>query len=204
MVHEHPAHIREHAFPKKADQQKFHSFRKVFLSEFPLLFQLGEKFAGTLDGTRDELGKKRNEQREIAEVFLRLEIPAIDVDDIRQRLKRIKRDSDGQENIQGNIVYLSAEQPNHARQVLQQEIDVFEKDQNAQTKDDRYRKPQLLDLLFLRSGNQKRTEIRHQTRHEHEKTQPDVPAHIEKVRRGEKHYPTETMRKNPIQKDRYR
>ena len=172
MVHEHPAHIREHAFPKKADQQKFHSFRKVFLSEFPLLFQLGEKFAGTLDGTRDELGKKRNEQREIAEVFLRLEIPAIDVDDIRQRLKRIKRDSDGQENIQGNIVYLSAEQP--------------------------------LDFLFLRSGNQKRTEIRHQTRHEHEKTQPDVPAHIEKVRRGEKHYPTETMRKNPIQKDRYR
>ena len=81
---------------------------------------------GAFDGPSHELGKIGDIQREISEMTLGLEIAAIDVDDIRQRLKGIKRDSDGQNYVQNDIVLLGVKQPYDSRHALQNEVDVFE------------------------------------------------------------------------------
>src|SRR5215831_14040683 len=62
--------------------------------------ELWEELVRAHDGARDEVRKKRDEEREVTEVRLRLALPAIDVDHVAYGLERIKRDSDRQHEIQ--------------------------------------------------------------------------------------------------------
>ena len=52
------------------------------------------------DRPRDQMRKKRHEHGELNQVFGRLDLAAINVDDVTHRLKRVKRDADRQNELE--------------------------------------------------------------------------------------------------------
>jgi hypothetical protein len=65
-----------------------------------LRLNLGKQIAGSLNRACDKLGKKRNKGRVFSEMTLSLYAAPVHINDIAERLKRIKRNSDRQKQIQ--------------------------------------------------------------------------------------------------------
>ncbi len=62
--------------------------------------KLRKKIARPHNWPGDQLRKKRNGQHEIAQRFRRLQDAAINVERVRERMKRVKGNADGQKNVE--------------------------------------------------------------------------------------------------------
>ena len=98
------AEIGDDALAEKAAEQDAHARRHVLPVQLMLRAQLRDEVARLFDGARHQLGKIGDEQRIVAEVLLRTEVPAVDVDDVGEGLEGVKGDADGQENVQREAV----------------------------------------------------------------------------------------------------
>lgn len=130
-----------------------------------------------------------------------LEIPAIDVDDVREGLKSIKGNSHGENHVEHDVVLSGAEQPYDARHAFQNKIYVFEKYEQTQTNHERDGKPYLFRPLLLCGVDSERRRISGQRGDENQSDQPHVPAHIKQAAGGEQEYPSSLVRQQPVQKD---
>ena len=91
-------HLQEES-PDHQDGALGHAFRVPQLLFVSVLY-LGQQVFRTLDGSRHELREERHEQRVAQQVLLRLRVAAVHVDDVAQRLERVERDADGQQQVE--------------------------------------------------------------------------------------------------------
>ena len=91
-------HLQEEA-PDHQDGAPGHPLRvPQFL--FVGVLHLGQQIFRALDGSRHELGEEGHEQRVAQQIALGLRVAAVHVDDVAQRLERVERNADGQQQVQ--------------------------------------------------------------------------------------------------------
>ena len=192
------AEIGDDALAEKAAEQDAHTRRHVLPVQLMHRAQLRDEVARLFDGARHQLGEIGDEQRIVAEVLLRTEVPAVDVDDVGEGLEGVKGDADGQEDVQREAVDAHRKEIQKVDGALQEEIEIFEKDEDAEADDERRRQPELFDPLALRALDEERRRVGYARRPRDEKDEPCVPAHVEVIARREQPDPARLLRQQPI------
>ncbi len=141
-----------------------------------LLFELGNQSGDASDGSGERRGEERN-RRQVGEIAgSRLGVPAVDVDGVGERLKRVE--GDAQREYPAPLRRVAA---GKARIVLEEERHVFERRQNSQIQQDAERDespPEPLGVAMLKSQRDQEV-ARGSGRNEEEIEQ--VPLGVEKV-----------------------
>ena len=88
--------------------------------------------------------------------------------------------------------------------LFEQEIEVLEKYERAQTDDERYYQEQSAHAFALRFRHEKPRAVRNNGSTEDQEYKPYVPTHICVIRRGKQPRPTDFVRKQKINDDDYR
>ena len=149
--------------------------------EMPRGADLGQEVTRPLDGTRDQLRKEGYKQREIQKAAGRLQTSLIDVDGVTHRLERIERDADRQQHRQHEPRRLETRRRQQRRQILREEIEVFEKPQDPQIAGDTQPQPKLpLRVAFRAVDNPPASEIE-QRRENNQAKKPPVPEAVKEV-----------------------
>ena len=147
--------------------------------------QLPEQRAGALDGAGDELREERDEQRVAEKIRLRVDVAAVDVDGVAQRLKRVERDADGQEQADRRHGEADARKSQHPREILEKERRVLEHRQHAEVGDQHGNERSLARKIPPRARDDAAAEPGHDRREQHQQSVFRRPAHIEIVAGGE-------------------
>jgi len=96
------------------------------------VLQLRQKIFRALDGARDELREEGDKERLAEKITLRRDAAAIDVRRVAERLERVKRDADRQNDIELRLQDGEAKMLKQRVHVVQRKIKVFEEEQNGE------------------------------------------------------------------------
>ena len=108
IVDDAPGRIPDHYLLEQAHDHEVHTLENLDTVGVPDPGDLGKKVPGPLDGSSHQLWEKGDEQGEIHERIRRLQPPAINVDGVGHGLKGVKGDSDGQNDVQVQLVHMEA------------------------------------------------------------------------------------------------
>ena len=151
--------------------------------------QLGQQILRPFNGPGHQLGKEGDEESVVAQMPLRLDAAAIDVDDIAEGLEGVKRDAHRQNEIQKPVLHRKAEQPQQPRDGSGEEVEVFIKKQNAQTGGERNDETGLFQPLVLPADHEPPRRVGHQRGEGDEEDQVGIPAHVEVIAGRQQHDP---------------
>ena len=193
-------HLQEES-PDHQDGALGHAFRVPQLLFVSVLY-LGQQVFRTLDGSRHELREERHEQRVAQQVLLRLRVAAVHVDDVAQRLERVERDADGQQQVQRA----------GGADGRKDHVAVFEHGQDGQVEHDAEREDgavfrralgadgnaQVVWGLVGRAGQRQAAHVGRQRACGHQRGILDVPRHIKNVAAGQKPGYAQFLRYNKI------
>ena len=193
-------HLQEEA-PDHQDGALCHALRiPQFL--FVGVLHLGQQIFRALDRPCHELREERHEQSIAQEISLGLRVAAVHVDDVAQRLERVERDADGQQQVQraGGM------------DGREDHVAVFEHGQDGQVEHDAERKDgavfrgalrpdsdaQVVRRLIRRAGQRQAAQVGCQRARGHQRGVLDVPRHIKNVAAGQKPGYAQFLRHNKI------
>ena len=88
--------------------------------------ELRKQIVGSLDRSRNELREEGNEKRIPTEMAFRFDIAAINVNNVRKRLERIERDTDGKNQLECDKIGFSAEKIPDGNGGICKKIEIFE------------------------------------------------------------------------------
>ena len=95
-VYENSDIIRDNYLFEKAEQEYLHTLFEIYKGDVPVLTELRQKLPRLHDRSGDELREKRDIKRKLYRASLRLDLPAVDVDNIAERLEGVERNADRQ------------------------------------------------------------------------------------------------------------
>ena len=99
-VYENSDIIRDNYLFEKAEQEYLHTLFEIYKGDIPVLTELRQKLPRLHDRSGDELREKRDIKRKLYRASLRLDLPAVDVDNIAERLEGVERNADRQQQLQ--------------------------------------------------------------------------------------------------------
>jgi hypothetical protein len=154
-----------------------------------------------LDRTCDELREKRDEERVDAEVLLRRDLPAVYVDHVGEALEGVKRDADGQDDVQRGRAQGNRDEREQLRNRAGEEVEVLEeKQQQKWNRDGDGENPLARAPGPAGRGDQASGKIRLQRDARDEHHELGIPAHIKIIAGDQKKDPAEFMRQREIGK----
>ena len=103
--------------------------------------ELREQVIGAFNRACNELRKEGNEKCVPTEVAFRFDIAAVNVNNVRKRLERIKRDTYGKNQLQSDEIRFAAEEIPDGNGGIGKEIEILEEKQYAERSNQRYGKP---------------------------------------------------------------
>ena len=158
---------------EKAEEHDLQAGLEVFEGDVPLLPQLGEKVPGLDDGARHKLREEGNIEGQAEEAPLRLELPAVHVDGVAQRLEGIEADAHRQDDLQGARPGKAegGAEGVHKKVIVFEEAEHHKRDHHADHK--RGFAPGRLHL--------QRRDVGHQREAQHQKAEAPVPPAVEHI-----------------------
>src|SRR5439155_2578742 len=114
--------------------------------------ELVEQIPRSNDWPGHEVGEKENERKIAHRIVDCVELPAIHIDRVAERLKGIKTDPHRKDDLQGHRRSVQPEQRAETSERIGEEIEVFEGGEDAQIRQERQQDPRAslpLVLLFF-------------------------------------------------------
>ena len=185
---------------EETDRHFLQADEGVIRFELMICLKLGKQIVGTLDRSRNELREEGNEERVPTEVLFRLDLAAINVDNVGKRLEGIEGDTDGEDELKRDEIRFSAEEIPDGNGGIRKEVEILEEKQNAERRDERHGKPEFLSALTFRFLNDNGADEGNRCREENEEDQRRIPIHIEEIACGKERGPLAAFRQNEIQK----
>ncbi len=192
-------HIGNDELLEETDRHHTNAVRGVLFVEEVILKELWHEVFAALNRARDELRKKRDEQRVDTKVLLRFDVPAIDVDDIGEALERVERNADGQNDVQRGGVDGDGDQRERLFDRGGEEVEILKKEQHEQRNrnaDGKNRFPRALGAPGR--GQEPRGEVGIQRDAGDEHHELRIPAHVEIVAGKQQKNPAEPMRQREV------
>ena len=106
-----------------------------------LFLDLWQQGARTFDGPSHELRKKTDKGSKVQQGLRWLELPAVNVDGVAQRLEGVEADANWQDELQGRGMHLDPQGPPGIDPTLNEKVCVFEVSQQAQIDEQRDGQP---------------------------------------------------------------
>src|SRR4051812_11938609 len=104
------------------------------------LLDLWQEMGRSLNGSGDQMRKKADEKSVVHDRFGRFELAVVDVDDVRDRLERVKRDAGWQDNSQrGQREVRSARGMKQRGERIRKKIEILEYAKEAKVQNQRER-----------------------------------------------------------------
>ena len=166
--------------------------------------QLRQQRPRPADGPRDQLREKAEEQRKIPQVALRRGLSAPDIEQIAERLERVKADAQRQHERKGGLRNTDAERAQQGGQRFGRKGKVLEKEQRPQAGQRAQR--QRRAPPGARAGAPQRQTARPggEGVQPQEQDELRVPAHIKAVAERKQHGPAPARRHGKVCKQRQR
>ena len=149
--------------------------------------ELREEQAGPDDGPGHELGEERDVGREPEQVPLDLDAPTVQVDRVAQRLERVERDPDREDDRQERRVLREPEKARRPVDAVEEEVEVLEDRQQPQVGHHADRQPRLLPPRVVRVDDPHADDVVDERRERDEPEEAPVPPPVEQVARREAH-----------------
>ena len=160
--------VGDDGFLEESAHQEEHPPPEHGLGHHQRTAYLGQEVAGTHDGTGYQLGKERDIERIVEQAVQGLQLPAIDIEGIAERLEGEERDAHGQEDIQR----MERAAPQRA-QPLAEQVGVLEVAEQSQVDAQAHTHQQLPLPLSLRALHAPGQEVVAQRHHQQ---QEEIPA----------------------------
>ena len=132
-VHVHGQIIGNHQLFKETPGHKLHAVGRLVVVEYVLLPDLVQQVFAALDGSGHQLGEEGHEGGVNAEMSLRPNLAAVDVDHVAEGLEGVKGDSNRQHQLQRHRVHGNGDGTAEIADGLADEVEVFEHEENAKT-----------------------------------------------------------------------
>ena len=137
-------------------------------------------------------------------MFFHGNLVAVDVYDIAQGLEGVKRNADGQHELERDILHRQREGAKQRGDGFAEEVEILKEEQHAKADDQRENHKQLRQLGFLpfrvaEAVDQKPAGVGDKRGERNQHHELRIPAHIEIVARNQQHDPAESLRQEPVQ-----
>lgn len=132
VVDKNGTRIRNDDFLEHAPEDEPQSADGKVMMKSALFLHLWQQSARTLDGPSHELRKKTDKGSKVQQGVRRLELPAVNVDGVAQRLESVKADANWQDELQGGGMHLDPQGPPGIDPALDEKVGVFEVPQEAE------------------------------------------------------------------------
>ena len=157
-----------------------------------------KRFRESHDRSSDQLGEQRHVTGELEEVLCRRNMAPVGVDNVRDRVKRVERDSNRQDDIQVWRLKVHAKGVKNGMRGLNAEVGVFEERQKRQIDYDRHDETELASDRIRPTKEPKSGAEAHQRREGHEEAEPGIPIAVEHVAGGRQpHIPRRPILQRP-------
>jgi len=152
-----------------------------------------------LDGSRDQMREKADEQRIVQKVFGGFKFAFVDVDDVGHFLERVKRDCRWQNDLEERM--RDSMHTKHIQGVyrgVEKEIQILEVCEKTEVHYQRQDKQTPTLSGILNRADSLTDNIVNHRGCRHEQKKPPVPPSVEDVAGGQKHYVLATVSQTPI------
>ena len=140
-------------------------------------------------GAHDRPGDKLREEAHVQQVFVitvrRLQLAAIQVDDVAHHLEGVKADADGQDHVQPQPDRIEAEPLHRLGNVDQEKVGVFENRQNAEVHRDRHGQQQLAFETMVGQRHRPAEEEIQRRGKPDQQQERGIPIGVEEIRGGQ-------------------
>ena len=161
---------------------------KLFRSNVPVLGKLWNQIRSPLNRTGNKQRKIADIQGKFDKVGTGFYFAAIDIDGVRHRLKCVKTDSDGQDDVERNQVGLKSERRNHLRKGVRKEVKILEEPENTEANRKTHEKNIFsiffsFPILFMlqRFSNQNGADVVGEGGNGKERAKSPIPPTVEKI-----------------------
>ena len=133
--------VGDHNLDEESPQDLAKRVGRCFEVEHAAPGKLTEQIPRPHDRSGNEVRKEENEAKVAHRIVDGIEFPAIHVDRVAERLKRVKADSHGKDDAERHGRRMQAEERAEAGKRIAEEIEVFEKRQGTEVGDERQEQP---------------------------------------------------------------
>src|SRR5439155_18872986 len=145
--------VGEYDFFEQTESHKQQTPQKLNRAQTRRRDKLRKKIDGTNNWSSDQLREKRDRQDKIAQLFCRLQNAAINVERVRQRMKRVKGNANGQKNIEMRWLVDDTDAREQPLKILEQKVPIFEEPEHAQVHADAANQPDASRTASFSRGN---------------------------------------------------
>src|SRR5438067_3505500 len=153
LVHGRRYAIRDGDLFEHADHDQVEPAPALLERDDARLLEFWQQVTRPLDRPRHHLREIRDEQSEIEEAVGRLELTAVDVNRVAQRLESVEGDADGQDDVDQHGIDLDPKAMKSCDEGLREEIEVFENAEEAELTDDAGQQSRLASTVLRKCGN---------------------------------------------------
>lgn len=178
---------------EEATDDEVEALGEVIAIDRTWLLQLRKETGRALDGSGDELWEVGDEEGEIDEVPRGLGLASVDVDRVRHRLEGVKRDANGEDDIQRRRGEAEADGIEKGGGVLDEEVEVFKEAEDTEVRDHRDGDPAFPESVGICIGDLLADEEIDDSREKDEPEKAPVPSSVEEVARENEYHVLPTM-----------
>ena len=179
VIHEERDVVGDEDLLEQADRELPETEKSVVPVQSDVGLQLGQEDGGTDDGPGYELREESHEQGKIEEVPAGLQPAAIDIDRVAERLERVERDADRQNDPEGAGVETQRAEENLQR--LDEEVEVLEEPEESEIADETDHQQHLAAVRRSRVRQSPRDGVIHDRRDDQQGGETPVPVSVEVV-----------------------
>ena len=136
-------------------------------------------------GPATSWGKNATKAKNADQVARRLDLAAVDVDRVAERLERVEGDADGQRDPQGGGVHLEAQRRQEFREGRGEEVEVLEEPEEAQVHGEADPQEQAPSSPVLRPPEPESDDVVDDRAEHDQREEAPIPPSVEEVARGE-------------------